>query len=130
MMCEACQKGKQTKAQHKKTIDILTSKPLELLHVDLIGPTQTVSIGGKKYIMIIIDDYSKYTWVILLRDKFESFDLARKLFRRLQTKRISISIEPVVIMGKNLKILIFHYFMMKRVYIKNSLLQSLFNKIM
>jgi hypothetical protein len=61
MMCEACQKGKQIKAQHKKTIDILTLKPLKLLHIDLIGPTQTVSIGGKKYIMIIVDDYSRYT---------------------------------------------------------------------
>jgi len=49
MVCEACQKEKQTKAQHKKTADILTSRPLELLHMDLIGPTQTDNIGGKKY---------------------------------------------------------------------------------
>jgi hypothetical protein len=85
MVCEACQKEKQTKAQHKKTADILTSRPLELLHMDLIGPTQTDNIGGKKYIIIIVNDYSRYIWVILLRDKSKSFDFVGKLFRRLQT---------------------------------------------
>jgi len=71
MVCGGCEKGKQTKAQHKKTADILTSRPLELLHKDLMGPTQT--FGGKKYIMFIVDDYSRYAWAILLRDKIWIF---------------------------------------------------------
>jgi hypothetical protein len=53
--------------------------------MDLIGPTQTDNIGGKKYIIIIVNDYSRYIWVILLRDKSKSFDFVGKLFRRLQT---------------------------------------------
>jgi hypothetical protein len=45
MVREACQKEKQTKAQHKKTADILTSRPLELLHMDLMDLTETGSVG-------------------------------------------------------------------------------------
>lgn len=53
----ACQKGKQIKIQHKKIANILTSRPFELLHMYLMGTTQTESLCGKKYIMIIVDDY-------------------------------------------------------------------------
>jgi len=67
MMCGACLEGKQTKTQHKKTTNILTSKPFELLHINLMGPTQTKSLCGKKYIMVMVDDYLRYSWAILLR---------------------------------------------------------------
>ena len=60
-MCSACQMGKQTKASHQKVNVIATSRCLELLHVDLMGPTRTKSLGGKKYIMVIVDDFSRYT---------------------------------------------------------------------
>ena len=52
---------KTIKVQHKKIGNILTSRPFELLHMYLMGTTQTESLGEKKYIMIIIDDYSRYT---------------------------------------------------------------------
>jgi hypothetical protein len=45
--------------------------------------TETGSVGWKKYIMIIVYDYSRYTWAILLRDKSNSFNLAGKLIREL-----------------------------------------------
>jgi hypothetical protein len=61
----------------------LTSRPLELLHMDLMDLTETGSVGWKKYIMIIVYDYSRYTWAILLRDKSNSFNLAGKLIREL-----------------------------------------------
>jgi hypothetical protein len=66
MVCGACQKGKQIKVQHKKIANILTLKPFELLHMYLMGTTQTESLGGKKYFMIIVDDcifkiYLSYT---------------------------------------------------------------------
>lgn len=53
--------------------DIATSKPLQLVHMDLVGPIQTFSIIGKMYILVIVDDYSRYTWVCLLREKFDTF---------------------------------------------------------
>ena len=55
--CGACQMGKQTKASHHKVNVIATSRCLELLHVDLMGPIRTESLGGKRYIMVIVDDF-------------------------------------------------------------------------
>jgi hypothetical protein len=52
-----CQVGKQTWAAHKKTSGTLTSRNLELLLMDLTGPTRTTSLGGRKYILVIVDDY-------------------------------------------------------------------------
>ena len=66
VVCGPCQLRKQTKAKHPNTQTSATSRPLELLHLDLMGPTRIESLGGKKYIMIMVDDFTRYTWVILL----------------------------------------------------------------
>ena len=60
-ICGACQMGKQTKASHPKVNVIATSCCLEILHVDLMGPIRIGSLGGKRYIMVIVDDFSRYT---------------------------------------------------------------------
>ena len=65
----ACQMGKQTKENHRKVNVISTSCCLELLHVHLMGPTRMESLGGKQYIMVIVDDFSRYTRVEFLREK-------------------------------------------------------------
>jgi hypothetical protein len=49
-----------------------TSRPLKLLHVDLFEPVAYLSIGGSKYGVIIVDDYSYFTWVFFLQDKSET----------------------------------------------------------
>ena len=56
-----CQLGKQTKSTHPKVNVVATSRPLELLHVDLMGPMRTKSMGGKRYIMVVVDDFSRYS---------------------------------------------------------------------
>ena len=61
IICGACQIGKQTKASHHKVNVIATSRCLELLHVDLIRPKRTESLRGKRYMMVIVDDFSRYT---------------------------------------------------------------------
>jgi hypothetical protein len=43
-----------------------TSRPLELLHMDLFGPVAYLSIGGSKYVLVIVDDFSRFTWVFFL----------------------------------------------------------------
>jgi hypothetical protein len=45
---------------------ITTSRPLELLHMDLFGPVAYLSIGGSKYGLVIVDDFSRFTWVFFL----------------------------------------------------------------
>ena len=61
-----CQLGKQMKAKHLGIQIFATSRKLELLHLNLMGPTKTESLGGKRYIMVVVDDFIRYTWVILL----------------------------------------------------------------
>ena len=66
VVCGPCQLRNQTKAKHPGTQTSATSRPLELLHLDLMGPTRTESLGGKRYIMVVVDDFTRYTLVILL----------------------------------------------------------------
>ena len=63
VVCKPCQLGKQKKAKHPSTQTSATSKPLELLHMDLMGPTRTKSLGGKRYIMVMVDDFTRFTWL-------------------------------------------------------------------
>jgi hypothetical protein len=86
-VCGPCQLGKQTCTAHKKTSGILTSRNLELLHMDLMGPTRTSSLGGKKYILVIVDDYSRYTWALLLLEKSNAFEAAQQLFKKIQIEQ-------------------------------------------
>jgi transposase InsO family protein len=86
-ICGPCQLGKQTRAAHKKTSGIQTSKNLELLHMDLMGPTRTASLGGKRYILVIVDDFSRYTWAIPIREKSDAFDIAQHLFKKIHVEK-------------------------------------------
>ena len=72
VVCGLCQLGKHMKAKHASTQTSATSKPLELLHLDLMGPTRIESLGGKRYIMVVVGDFTRYTWVILLRSKLDA----------------------------------------------------------
>jgi hypothetical protein len=64
--CGAYQSGKQVGAQHRAKNIMTTTRPLEMLHMDLFGPIAYISIGGSKYGLVIVDDYSRFTWVFFL----------------------------------------------------------------
>jgi hypothetical protein len=59
--CAACQAGKQVESTHHNKNVMTTSRPLELLHMDLFGPVAYLSIGGSKYGLVIVDDFSRFT---------------------------------------------------------------------
>ena len=61
-LCSACQAGKQFASSHPMKAYLSTSRSLELLHMDLFGPTTYKSLGGNLYCLVIVDDYSRYTW--------------------------------------------------------------------
>ncbi|GJQ92965.1 retrovirus-related pol polyprotein from transposon TNT 1-94 [Tanacetum coccineum] len=83
-LCSACQLGKSRKATHKpKTINTIT-EVLHTLHMDLCGPMRVQSINGKKYILVIVDDYSRFTWVKFLRSKDETPAFVINLLKQLQ----------------------------------------------
>ena len=74
-LCDACQQGKQRKASFKnKTVNTIV-KPLELLHMDLFGPVNVLSISRKKYCLVIVDDFSKFTWTYFLHSKDEASEI-------------------------------------------------------
>ena len=64
-----------------------TSRALELLHLDLFGPTCSSSLRGKKYDFVIIDDYSRFTWVLFLSHKNEALSHFKHLCNKIQTKK-------------------------------------------
>ncbi|WVZ63057.1 hypothetical protein U9M48_012727 [Paspalum notatum var. saurae] len=85
-LCSACQAGKQVANTHPSKTFMSTSRPLELLHIDLFGPTTYTSIGGNNYGFIIVDDFSRYTWVYFLEDKTEVAHVFSKFVKRAQNE--------------------------------------------
>jgi hypothetical protein len=71
-VCSACQAGKQVGAHHQHKNIMTTDRPLELLHMDLFDPIAYISIGGSKYCLVIVDDYSRFTWVFFLQYKISN----------------------------------------------------------
>src|ERR1044072_4071042 len=86
-LCEACQKGKFSKPPFKSKNVVSTSRPLEILHIDLFGSVKTSSISGKKYGLVIVDDYSRWTWVKLLRHKDESHSVIANFYKVVQNEK-------------------------------------------
>jgi transposase InsO family protein len=73
-LCSSCQVKKQVANTHPYKSQMSTHRPLELLHMDLFGPTSFVSVGGNSYCLVIVDNYSRFTWVYFLRDKSNVFE--------------------------------------------------------
>ena len=68
-VCDAYHLGKQIKGSFKSKNQISTSRPLQLIHMYLFRPINTTSLGGIKYVFVIVDDYSRYTWTYFLTQK-------------------------------------------------------------
>ncbi|KAG9450313.1 hypothetical protein H6P81_010278 [Aristolochia fimbriata] len=66
-VCKGCMEGKQPRTSHPKVPYVTTSLPLELLHMDLMGPVHTPSIAGKRYVFVCVDDFTRFTWVEFLK---------------------------------------------------------------
>jgi hypothetical protein len=83
-LCSACQADKQVANTHPTKAYMSTSRVLELLHMDLFGPRAYKSLGGNLYCLVIVDDYSKYTWVFFLHDKTKVTTCFKKFAKRAQ----------------------------------------------
>ncbi|GKC79527.1 retrovirus-related pol polyprotein from transposon TNT 1-94 [Tanacetum coccineum] len=85
-LCSACAMGKSKKQSHKPKSDDTNQEKLYLLHMDLCGPMRVASINGKKYILVIMDDYSRVTWVKFLASKDEAPDFIIKFLKMIQVR--------------------------------------------
>ena len=99
----ACQARKQVGAPHPPKSIMTTKQPLELIHMDLSGPVAYLSIGGNKYGLVIVDDYSCFTWVFFLHDKCQVQEKVKIFVRRAQ-KEFGLPIKKAT-MGPNSRIL-------------------------
>nr|GEX34752.1 hypothetical protein [Tanacetum cinerariifolium] len=71
-LCPSCEQGKSKRASHPPKPVPNSKQRLHLLHIDLCGPIRVASINGKRYVLVIVDDYSQYTWVYFLKTKDET----------------------------------------------------------
>ena len=86
-LCKACQKGKQTKSTFKSLNVISTSRLLELLHIDLFDPSRTMSLGGNYYGLVIVDDYSRFTWTLFITSKDETYHIFKRFAKVIQNEK-------------------------------------------
>nr|GEW26051.1 hypothetical protein [Tanacetum cinerariifolium] len=85
-LCSACAMGKSTKKTHKPKSEDTNQEKLYLLHMDLCGPMRVESVNEKKYLLVIVDDYSRFTWVKFLRSKDETLDFIIKFLKMIQNR--------------------------------------------
>ncbi|GJZ35761.1 retrovirus-related pol polyprotein from transposon TNT 1-94, partial [Tanacetum coccineum] len=83
-LCSVCAMGKSKKKPHKPKSEDTNQEKLYLLHMDLCGPMRVASVNGKKYILFIVNDYSRFKWVKCLRSKDEAPDFIIKFLKMIQ----------------------------------------------
>nr|GFA66751.1 retrovirus-related Pol polyprotein from transposon TNT 1-94 [Tanacetum cinerariifolium] len=82
-LCPSCEQGKSKRASHPpKPVPNLRQR-LHLLYMDLCGPMRIASLNGKRYVLVIVDDYSLYTWVHFLRSKDEAPEAIKTFLKRI-----------------------------------------------
>lgn len=86
-VCKACQMGKQVKKSFKGFKDISSTRPLQLIHMDLIGPAPVQSIGGRKCILAMVDDFSRFSWVAFLHAKSDALANFIRICNKIQLEK-------------------------------------------
>ncbi|GJV67571.1 retrovirus-related pol polyprotein from transposon TNT 1-94 [Tanacetum coccineum] len=113
-LCPSCEQGKSKRASHPPKPVPNSKKRLHLLHMDLCGPMRIASINGKRYVLVIVDDFSRYTWVHFLRSKDEAPEVIKTFL-----KRITVLLQaPVIIVRTD-----------NGTEFKNQVLQEYFNSV-
>ncbi|WVZ90166.1 hypothetical protein U9M48_036493 [Paspalum notatum var. saurae] len=77
LVCHPCRHGKMVAASHIPVSQVMTSYPGELLHMDTVGPARVASISGKWYVLVVVDDFSRFSWVFFMEFKDEAFGFVR-----------------------------------------------------
>ncbi|GJW86272.1 retrovirus-related pol polyprotein from transposon TNT 1-94 [Tanacetum coccineum] len=113
-LCPSCEQGKSKRASHPPKPILNSKQRLHLLHMDLYGPMRIASIHGKRYVLVIVDDYSRYTWVLFLRFKDEAPEEIKTFLKKI----IVLLQAPVIIVRTD-----------NGMEFKNQVLQQYFNSV-
>ncbi|GJS50479.1 retrovirus-related pol polyprotein from transposon TNT 1-94 [Tanacetum coccineum] len=113
-LCPSCEQGKSKRASHPPQLVPNSKQRLHLLHMNLCGPMRIESINGMRYVLVIVDDYSRYTWVHFLRAKDEAPEVTKTFL-----KKINVLLQASVIMVRT----------ENGIEFKNQVLQEYFNSV-
>nr|GEW38907.1 ribonuclease H-like domain-containing protein [Tanacetum cinerariifolium] len=83
-LCSSYELSKVKRSSFKSKAVPSLKRRLNLLYMDLCGPMRVASINGKKYILVIVDDYSRYTWTLFLRSKDETPEMLKEFLTMIQ----------------------------------------------
>jgi len=86
-VCKACHRRKQTENLFRNKNFVSISRPIEELHKDLFGPSRTMSQGSNYYGLVIVDDFSRFTWTLFRVSKDDVFNAFNKLAKVLQNEK-------------------------------------------
>jgi hypothetical protein len=86
LICHPCHHDKLVVASHFLVTKVMTSQPRKLLHMDTVGPARMCSFGGMWYVLVVVDDFYRYSWVFFMKAKDEAFTHARYLILRFQNE--------------------------------------------
>jgi hypothetical protein len=75
-----------------KTKEYSTTKPLEIIHADVCGPMRTTCLNGERYFLLFVDDFTRMTWLFLLKNKSETFNCFQ-VFKELTENEIDMKIK-------------------------------------
>jgi transposase InsO family protein len=95
LVCALCRHAKMVASSLLPLTDVMTERPCKLLHMDLVGPACVRSAGGKWYVLVVVDDYSRYAWVFFLEEKGETFGFVLDLVLRLRNERHGDAIRAI-----------------------------------
>jgi hypothetical protein len=84
--CDACAEGKSHVLPFPAQAESRAKHPLDLLHIDLMGPMEVNSVGGRRYAIVVVDDYSRYAWVRFVAKKSDTFLVFKNLLNELETQ--------------------------------------------
>ena len=95
LACESCQPGKHTRVSFPQRLNNRAKSPFELVHTDVWGPCRTASTLRFQYFVTFIDDYSRCTWLFLMKNRAELYSIFQKFYAEILTQfNISIRVLP------------------------------------
>ncbi|WVZ76487.1 LOW QUALITY PROTEIN: hypothetical protein U9M48_024462 [Paspalum notatum var. saurae] len=86
LVCHPCRDGKMVATSRIPVSQVMTSYPGELLHMDTVGPARVASVSGKWYVLVVVNDFSRFSWVFFMEFKDEAFGFVRDLGLRLRNE--------------------------------------------